>query len=211
MGGKKILATRLFRAGAVVLMLGIGSTLQASAQVGADARSVADAEYRINAGDELDIFVWGEERMQRAVRVLPDGTFAFPLAGTITASNRTAREISVDLRERIAKNYRNAPPDVTVSVRDTSGMRFYVLGRVKTPGSYTSVRQINVLQALSVAGGLAEFANIKKAVILRQTPNGQVVEHLNISGILKGGPGLDSEDLANALPVLKSGDVLVIP
>lgn len=211
MGGKIIWAMRLFRAGAVVLMLGVGSTLQASAQVGADARSVANAEYRINAGDELDIFVWGEERMQRAVRVLPDGTFAFPLAGTITASNRTAREISVDLRERIAKNYRNAPPDVTVSVRDTSGMRFYVLGRVKTPGSYTSVRQINVLQALSVAGGLAEFANIKKAVILRQTPNGQVVEHLHISGILKGGPGLDSEDLANALPVLKSGDVLVIP
>jgi len=211
MGGKRIRATRLFRAGAVALMLGVGSTLQASAQVGADARSVADAEYRINAGDELDIFVWGEERMQRAVRVLPDGTFAFPLAGTIAASNRTAREISADLRERIAKNYRNAPPDVTVSVRDTSGMRFYVLGRVKTPGSYTSVRQINVLQALSVAGGLAEFANIKKAVILRQTPNGQVVEHLHISGILKGGRSLDSEDLVNALPVLKSGDVLVIP
>ncbi len=211
MGGDKIRAARLFCVGAVALMFGVGSASQAFGQASTDARGVIDAEYRVNAGDELDIFVWGEERMQRAVRVLPDGTFAFPLAGTITASNRTAREISSDLRERIAKNYRNAPPDVTVSVRDTSGMRFYVLGKVRTPGSYTSVRQVNVLQALSVAGGLAEFANIKKAVILRQTPNGQVVEHLRISGILKGGSGLESADLLDALPVLKSGDVLVIP
>ncbi|MCM8729769.1 polysaccharide biosynthesis/export family protein [Hephaestia sp. GCM10023244] len=194
-----------------VLGLGVAVLLPPAVSLAAETKAGPDTEYRINAGDELDVFVWGEQQMQRTVRVLPDGTFAFPLAGTIAAANRTASELSAELRERLARNYRDAPPDVTVAVRATAGMSFYVIGKVRTPGGYTSVRPINVLQALSMAGGLADFANVKKAVILRQTPGGQVVEHLHIADILKGGRNLESGDLAGALPLLKGGDVLVVP
>ncbi|WP_241233492.1 polysaccharide biosynthesis/export family protein [Altericroceibacterium xinjiangense] len=171
----------------------------------------APARYTVNAGDDLDVFVWGEERMQRLVRVQPDGTFAFPLAGSIKASGRNVTDIAAEIRERIAVNYRSTPPDVTVSVRDATGMRFYVVGKVRTPGSYTSGTSPNILQALSMAGGTAEFADVKHAVILRQTPRGQVVEPVNLKKLLKGGRALDAGALNEALPMLSSGDVLVVP
>jgi polysaccharide export outer membrane protein len=171
----------------------------------------SDGQYRINSGDELDVFVWGEERMQRAVRVQPDGTIAFPLAGTIKAVDRNVTDVAAEIRERIAVNYRSTVPDVTVSVREAAGMRFYVVGKVRTPGSYTSGTSVNVLQAISVAGGTSEFADIKHAVILRQTPTGQVVEPVKLSTLLKGGRALDAGALATPLPILLSGDVLVIP
>lgn len=181
------------------------------APVGARPAVGARAEYRINAGDELDISVWGEERMQRTVRVLPDGTFAFPLAGTIAALDRTAGQISGDIRARIAGNYRTTVPDVSVAVRSTAGMNFYVVGKVRTPGSYASGRAVNVLQALSMAGGLADFADVKHAVILRQTPGGQVVEPVKLAKVLKGARSLDAGALSAPLPTLRSGDVLVVP
>lgn len=175
------------------------------------AEASGHSQYKVNAGDELDVFVWGEERMQRAVRVQPDGTFSFPLAGTIQATGRNVSDIAAEIRERISVNYRSSVPDVTVSVREATGMRFYVVGKVRTPGSFTSGNPVNILQALSVAGGTAEFADIKNAVILRQTPNGQVVEPVQLSTILKGGRAMNAGVLSSPLPVLLSGDVLVIP
>lgn len=171
----------------------------------------AVSQYRVNVGDELDVFVWGEERMQRSVRVQPDGTFVFPLAGTIKAANRSVTDIAAEIRERIAVNYRSTSPDVTVSVRDAVGTRFYVVGKVRTPGSYTSSSAINILQALSMAGGAAEFADLKNAVILRQTPGGQVVEPVQLTRVLKGRRALQAGTLTNSLPMLLSGDVLVVP
>lgn len=179
--------------------------------LGLAAPAQASIEYRVNAGDELEVFVWGEERMSRAVRVLPDGTFAFPLAGTITAEGRTGPEIASAISSRIKGNYRNAVPDVTVAVRDTSGSRFYVVGKVRTPGGYSSGRAVNIVQALSLAGGTAEFADIDNAVILRQTPQGQSVERVKLAEVLKGSRSLSAGPQPSPLPTLGSGDVLVIP
>ncbi|HKX89732.1 MAG TPA: polysaccharide biosynthesis/export family protein [Sphingopyxis sp.] len=190
-------------------------TLQtpAAAEPGAAVAAAApgQSQYLVNAGDELDVFVWGEERMQRVVRVQPDGTFSFPLAGNVQATGRNVTDIAAEIRERISVNYRSSIPDVTVSVREATGMRFYVVGKVRTPGSYTSGNPVNILQALSVAGGAAEFADIKNAVILRQTPNGQIVEPVQLSTILKGGRAMNAGVLSSPLPMLLSGDVLVIP
>lgn len=180
--------------------------------VAAPTIAAATPQYRVNIGDELDVFVWGEERMQRAVRVQPDGTFAFPLAGTVRAEGRNVSDISTEIRERISTNYRSAAPDVTVSVRAASEMRFYVVGRVRDAGSYTSSSKVNVLQALSMAGGAAEFADLRNVVILRQRPDGsQVVEPVELTTVLKGRRALSAGALAKALPTLGSGDVLVVP
>ncbi|KMS56395.1 sugar transporter [Novosphingobium barchaimii LL02] len=173
--------------------------------------SGVDPEYRVNPGDELDILVWGDERLQRLVRVLPDGTLNFPLAGRVSAANRTVREIALQIRDNLAPNYREAPPDVTVAVREATGMRFYVMGKVRTPGGFASGRSVNVLQALSMAGGLAEFADVKNAIILRQTAQGQTVEPVRLSRVLKGARKMDTGRLDVPLPVLGAGDVLVIP
>ncbi|WP_395397402.1 polysaccharide biosynthesis/export family protein [Novosphingobium sp. BL-8A] len=189
----------------------IAETAAAGASVPAPLTATNGPRYTVNSGDELDVFVWGEERMQRAVLVQPDGTFAFPLAGTIRASGRNVSDIAAEIRERISLNYRGAVPDVTVSVREATGMRFYVVGKVRTPGSFTSGTAPSILQALSMAGGTADFADVRNAVILRQTPHGEVVEPVALNKLLKGRRALEAGTLDKPLPTLSSGDVLVIP
>lgn len=211
---KSTIPQRLSGALALALMLapaGAGAQLEAASASVSLPSSAPVSRYNVNAGDDLDIFVWGEERMQRAVRVQPDGTFTFPLAGTIKARDRTVADIAAEIRERISHNYRSAPPDVSVTVREALGMRIYVVGKVRTPGSYTSGGAINILQALSMAGGPAEFADLKNAVVLRQTSAGQVVEPIQLAKLLKGGRAMDAGALRRPLPVLQSGDVLVVP
>jgi len=200
------LAVRLRAIPGAVLLCAL--VLAIAAPAGLSAQTTG--EYRVNAGDELEIFVWGEERLQRPVRVLPDGSFAFPLAGTIVAAGHTGPEIASAIGARIKNNYK-VMPDITVAVRDTAGARFYVVGKVRTPGGYAIGRTVDVVQALSLAGGTAEFADVDNAVILRQTPSGQSVERVRLAEVLKGSRSLSNGPQASPLPTLGSGDVLVIP
>ena len=73
-----------------------GAAAQAPLSVPPSA-TVAGTPYRINAGDELEILVWGDERLQRSVLVLPDGTFAFPLVGQVNAAGRLPAEPAAPL------------------------------------------------------------------------------------------------------------------
>jgi len=193
------------------ILAAVSLAFAASSGFAQDRPPEALTEYRLNAGDVLDIFVWGEERMQREVRVLPDGTVAFPLAGTVQAEGKTAREVGTDIQTRIQSYFRAATPEVTVSVKDTAGMRFYVTGKVRAPGSYSAGRALNALQALTLAGGPAEFADVANAIILRQTATGQTVERVSLTDVLKGGRRMSAGEQGSLIPMLRSGDVLVIP
>ena len=83
--------------------------------------TVSGTPYRINPGDELEILVWGDERLQRGVLVLPDGTFAFPLVGQVNAAGRLPSEIERVLTAGLQPQYKGPVPQVTVSVKKASG------------------------------------------------------------------------------------------
>lgn len=91
--------------------------------------------YRINPGDELDINVWREDQLQR-VKVLPDGTIAFPLVGSVQAADRTTADIEAMIASGLTNKYVDGKvPDVTVAVRSPSGLQFSVIGKVKSAGT----------------------------------------------------------------------------
>jgi polysaccharide export outer membrane protein len=76
-------------------------------------------------------------------------------------------------------------PLVTVIVATINGQRIYILGEVTRAGAYLLLPGMNVLQALSSAGGFAQFANIKNICLLRQE-NGQQVKSRLITWIRFG-------------------------
>jgi polysaccharide export outer membrane protein len=165
--------------------------------------------YRINPGDDLEINVWGEERLQREVKVLPDGTFTFPLVGQIIAVNKLPSEIAVDITNGLKAQYRDNVPTVTVSVKTAGGFQFSVTGKVKGPGVFTPSRYVNVLDALIMAGGPAEFANVDNVTIVRKLGNGHSTAiKVHLSSVFKGNPS--ARDMAD-LPELESGDTVVVP
>lgn len=164
--------------------------------------------YRINPGDEIEIYVWGEERLQRVVKVLPDGTFSFPLVGQVDALNKLPSDIEAAVTRGLRSQYRDAVPQVTVSVKSPTGLQFSVAGKVKGAGAFTAGRYVNVLEALVMAGGPADFADVGNIAILRKSGTGLNVIKVRLTDILKGNPS--SRDLAG-LPQLESGDTVIVP
>ena len=170
----------------------------------------ATSTYRISPGDQLNIYVWGDERLQRNLTVLPDGTFAFPLAGTLVAAGRTPNEIEDTLSKLLAPQYKGVPQQVTVSVVAPSGMQYSVIGKVHSPGNFTPTRYVNVLNALAQAGGPTDFADVGNIVIMRTTSGRTQVIRTHLSNIIKGKPSAGDLD-ANAVPMIQSGDTVIVP
>src|SRR5262245_52819745 len=122
---------------------------------GFPAAFAAEEPYRIQPGDVLGISVWREADLQAEVLVRPDGGISFPLAGELGASGKTTDEIRAALDERLRKFVPD--PVITVTVRQIGGNRIYVLGKVARPGEFPFSRPLDVMQALSLAGGATSF------------------------------------------------------
>ena len=166
--------------------------------------------YTINAGDEIEVYVWGEERLQRTIRVLPDGTIAMPLVGQVIAQGLLPEQLEGAITRRLATQYRGAVPQVTVSVRNPSGMQFSIVGKVKGAGTFTPGRYVNLLEALSLAGGPAEFADLDNVSIIRKTPTGVTSIRTRLSSVFKDGVP-SNRGGGEAIPRIQSGDTIVVP
>lgn len=182
-------------------------SIAASAQQ-ASQPAAAGAAYRVNPGDELEVLVWGDERLQRSVRVLPDGTFAFPLVGQVVAAGRLPSELERIITAGLQPQYRGQVPQVTVSVKNPSGFQFSVVGKVRSPGTFTPGRYVNALEALGIAGGPTEFADLGNARIIRKSGDNLVTIRVRVADALRGNGGRLS---TNDIPQILSGDTLVVP
>jgi polysaccharide export outer membrane protein len=197
---------------AVGLGFGVpGSALGQQSPTPAPQVKLQVPEYRINAGDELQIYVWGEERLQRTVKVLPDGTIAFLLVGQLVAQGLLPQQLEASITSRLQGQYRGQVPQVTVSVVNPSGMQFSVMGRVKAPGTFTPGRYVNVLEALSMAGGPGEFANLDNILLLRKQGGQLKAFRLHIGSVFKGGSNLDDAGVLSNITNIEPGDTLIVP
>ena len=159
-------------------------------------------EYRIGPEDVLHISVWKEEDLDRKVLVRPDGGISFPLAGDLQVAGRTPLEVQDEIRSRLQRYVPDA--EVTVAVDEISGYTVFVLGEVATPGQFTLGRYVNVLQALTLAGGLTPYANERDIQVLRRQDGREVSYGFDYRDIKR------DRDLDQNI-TLQSGDVVVVP
>jgi polysaccharide biosynthesis/export protein len=191
-------ARRFARGAACLLVAGIVFNL-----AGVRAVQAQTTDYTINPGDQLDISVWKEAELTRPVIVRPDGKFSFPLAGEINAAGRTVVQVQNDL---IAKLKTYIPePVVTASVHSLDGYRVYVIGQVTKPGAFVMNPRMNVLQALTVAGGMTPFAALNDIIVLRGAagPNQRMLP-FHYGEVSKG------RNLTQNVQ-LEAGDVIIVP
>lgn len=164
--------------------------------------------YTINPGDQIEVYVWGEERLQRSIRVLPDGTFAFPLVGRVNAMGMLPEQVETAISNGLASQYKGDPPQVTVSVVQPAGFIFSVVGRVKGPSTFTPGRYVNLVEAIAMAGGPDEFANLDNVTIIRKNTTELTSIKFRLGGAMKGNL---SEAAARAIPQIQSGDTVIVP
>lgn len=167
----------------------------------AAATAAADPSYEIGPEDLLEISVWREEGLKKEVLVRPDGGISFPLIGEVTATGKTVAA----LRDELVKRLETFIPEPTVSVALLKvANRIYVIGRVNKPGDFPVGRDVDVLQALSMAGGLTPFASENGIKVMRRQGDRQITLPFEYARVVRG------EKLDQNV-VLRRGDVVVVP
>ncbi|CAN5293985.1 hypothetical protein BH24PSE2_BH24PSE2_12740 [soil metagenome] len=187
-------------AGLLIVLMLSGAVAAQEAQPAADTGE----GYKIQPGDVLEISVWNEPDLQREVLVRPDGAISFPLTdGDIQAAGRTVEQLRQELVDRLSKYI----PDLvaTVSVTQILGNKVYVIGQVNNPGVFVMNPRIDVMQALSMAGGGTAFASLNDIRILRRTGDGKQRAYRFEYGDVIRGNRLEQNIM------LRSGDVVVVP
>lgn len=173
--------------------------------------------YRLRPGDRIEVTVWQEPKLNRIVVVGPDGRIAFPLVGHIRAGGTTVEAVESALKARLAKQYtsdidvsvaiaqiKEAPPPLPKPPKEVVLPGIFVTGEVAKPGRYEYRHSINVLQAISLAGGLGPFAADQRIKIRRKVGGEERLYEFDYDAFTSG------EDMSGNL-LLRNGDVVIIP
>ena len=176
--------------------------LAAALPNGSEPSPVAEASYLLGPEDIIKISVWKDEHLTQEVVVRPDGMISFPLVGDVLAAGRTIEDVRLELVKRLNKFVPN--PHVSVLATKIVSYKIYVIGRVNKPGEFLVGHYTDVLQALSLAGGLTPFAGENDIRIMRRDRGEHQVFQFRYGDVRKG------KELGQNI-ILERGDVVVVP
>jgi polysaccharide biosynthesis/export protein len=159
-------------------------------------------DYIIGPGDTLFVSVWKDPALTQTVPVRPDGRISFPLIGEIQAGGRSVAQLKDEMEEKISRYVPD--PVLTVGVQEIRSMLIYVIGRVNAPGRFAVYSNVDVLQALAMAGGCNPFADTKKIRVFRKAGDRTLIMDFNYNDVSAG------KDLEQNI-MLERGDVIVVP
>ena len=179
----------------------VNPALAAGSGLNAGGALIMD-EYRIGIGDVLMISVWKDEALTRQVSVLPDGMISFPLIGQLRAVGMSLADLKADITKRLDKYVPGVT--LTVQVLQVFSQVVYVIGKVNRPGRFELHDNINVLQALALAGGLNPFAKSKHIKVFRGAERRTRIFPFNYDEVARG------DHLEQNIQLNRS-DVVVVP
>jgi polysaccharide export outer membrane protein len=125
----------------------------------------ADEPYVIGAADVLEVQVWDNKDLNQSVFVRPDGKISLPLIGEIQAGGQTVQQLQAALVEAYTKTVKGA--NVTVILKEIKSRPVYFIGGFAKPGVEQLTRELTLLQAISIAGGLLATADGENGFVLR--------------------------------------------
>ena len=177
-------------------------TLFLLANIGLAGDNVLIKDYKIGAGDELNINVWKEADLNlESARVRIDGKVTFPLLGDLQAVGLTPMALKEKIEIELNKFVES--PTVTVTLLNSGSQRFYILGEVATTGEYPIIKNLTVMQAFALAGGFTEWASKKEILLLRNENNKKITIKIDYRDIVKG-------DFSKNIPI-QADDTIVVP
>ncbi len=155
-----------------------------------DKKSESRKDYRLQAGDKLNLKIYPEDQFIKSaeLQVSPDGNITLPLVGKVAVAGMTLGEAVQMLEQIIDKDY-IASPEVSIDILESKQKSFVILGQIKKPGTYqfpAGNMSISLLEAISMAGGFSDIANIKKIKVLRKEGNTKQTLQANAEAIIGG-------------------------
>ena len=158
--------------------------------------------YIIGSEDVLRIDVWEEPKLSLSVPVRTDGKISLPLINDVLAAGLTPTELKEELTNKLSQYIEN--PTVSVVVEQVNSLKIFIVGNVRKSGVLDVKREVNVLQAISMAGGFTEWAKKRKIKIFRKHGGVEKIIKVNYNKIASGKhPELN-------IP-LQPGDTILVP
>jgi polysaccharide export outer membrane protein len=158
--------------------------------------------YLIGPEDQLSIVYWREKDLSADVVVRPDGMISLPLLNDINASGLTPEQLRVAITQSAGKFVEE--PTVSVVVKSINSRKVFITGQVAKPGPYPLGGPTTVLQLIATAGGVAEYADKSKIVVLRNDNGKQTTYPFNYDQVMK------RKNLTQNIE-LKPGDTVIVP
>lgn len=146
--------------------------------------SFAKEQFIIGPEDVLHVEVWKDQDLSRDVTVRPDGLISLPLVGDVKAEGLNVKQLTEVLTKRYAKYIET--PNVSVSLNAINSFKIFIVGKVNAPGVFSIRSNTTVLQAISMAGGFAEWATPDKIVLVRQEDGQEKHYRVNYDKIVSG-------------------------
>jgi len=190
------------KAGICCLIVAAICLAVAPLQAGETMTGTMVTDYVIGPGDVLDVSVWKNPDLTKVVVVLPDGSISFPLIGEVAAGGKTVAQLKREMEGRIERYV--PEPVLSVIVAQVNSMQIYVIGKVLHPGRFVLNSNVNVLQGLTLAGGLNPFAKRDKIKILRDRGGDTAIFSFDYDA------AANDNDLQQNI-LLERGDVVVVP
>jgi polysaccharide export outer membrane protein len=160
-------------------------------------------EYVIGADDVLSIVFWRDKELSTDVSVRPDGNISIPLINDVRAAGLTPAQLKDKIVDESKKYVED--PNVTVVVKSINSRKVFITGEVRKPGPYPLTGPTTILQLISIAGGLADYAKTEKITVVRMESNGKPVSYrFNYKEVT------DQKKLAQNIE-LKPGDTVIVP
>lgn len=175
---------------------------RAGAAPAAPAGVATPPGYVIGPDDALQVVFWREKDLSAEVVVRPDGMISLPLINEVKAEGLTPEQLRVTLLTAAAKFVEE--PTVTVVVKAINSRKVYITGQVGKPGPYSLNGPTTVLQLIATAGGVAEYADKSKIVVLRKEGGRDRAYPFNYSEVMRGKRLQDNIEL-------KPGDTVIVP
>jgi protein involved in polysaccharide export with SLBB domain len=140
--------------------------------------------YRVQINDVLEFLFFKNTELNQTQTVGPDGKVSLQLIGSVQVIGRTVDEITAELTTLYAKEL--VQPQVTVAVREYSGLKVYVGGEVNQPGIQVYRGGLTAVQAVFAAGGFRTTATLSSVLRIHKGPKGEPVgDILDLSRVLK--------------------------
>ena len=156
----------------------------------------------IGPGDILSINIWKEPELSKEIVVRLDGKISLPLVNDVKAAGLSCAE----LRERLIEKYKNyvEVPEVSVTMVESRSKKVYVLGKINRPGEYILQKDMTIIQALSLAGGLSEWADRSDVRLVRNINGTEKTFRVDYNAIVSG------KDLSQNIQ-LQPDDTIFLP
>ena len=163
--------------------------------------SQAGPEYRMGPEDQIRVSVWENKDLTLDLVVRPDGKISMPLIQDVVAEGRTAAELATTIHDRLLTYIKE--PQVSVIILQVNAPKFFVIGNVAKPGTYSLRSETSVLQALALAGGFTQFASTRNIRLIRNAGGKQDSRRINYNDMI--------DETGEGNYNLKSGDTIVVP